>query len=237
MLKLKPMNYHVLKERTRQDAESMARIYSVDRMLAENLTPKAFMLYFEMIFDAIDYGNDGETGNNICHYYKQDGKSLDRESANELIEKCLVSAVNENGVCQVLNWDCRQKKSDSSKDRISKHLEKRFNALIDELCAGRKKPEGLPEEVVVWGANNKRWGNKDDVRFADKLAKRIQKHVPDYVLGIADVNHARLIIRETGFNNERPRKAFRVIDDLAAGGGKLTMEKVRKGAKAVKDGN
>lgn len=206
-------------ERTRADARHAFKMYAADMDILRALTPNAALKWVELMAD--------------CAVNKTD--TLIIAVANNH-QKELVSELKENGLLTLTDegWKVEgfaQRTNTAEKLRLARSNEKRRKKQIQAWCdeiIKNPKPKGVPDNAIVWGGNEKRWGTMEDVQLAHAIYKNVSKRNDQFKFGITLINQCRLLKDQFGVNHKETIGLFGAINRAFERGKKVTVNNLRE---------
>lgn len=206
-------------ERTRADARHSFKMYAADMDILRALTPNAALKWVELMAE--------------CAVSKSDTLliAMANEHQREILEEIKGAGLIEftvdgwklKGFSQRLNTAAQLRSARSNEKRRKKQIQ----AWCDEIIKN-PKPKGVPDEAIVWGGNEKRWGTAEDVQLAHAIYKNVSKRNDQFKFGITLINQCRLLKDQFGVNHTETIGLFNAIHRAFEKGRKVTVNNLRE---------
>lgn len=211
--------------RTQAHARKSFRMYAEDQKILCQLSHNAIGFYMKLLCEAASL-QSAQTE----FPYHAESAGIPYSVFKELEEKGLISKGEAKTI--IINGFEQRLTNQASKARKRRFDQKKREQEIKQLCKSiikNKKPEGVPDDAIVWGGNEKRWARRDDVAMAMSLHKYIESKGSNIELGITFINQVRLLRQTVGesLGHNKMIHVYKGLDAYFAKGGVVTTGTLR----------
>lgn len=205
-------------ERTRADARKSCKLYAADLEIINGLRDVTAIWYVKMLLSV------AENQSSITSIHKSDVAItvLDELTEHDLIGFSSNLMVFVNDASQRLNITEKARKQRYNQRQRDSDIKE----LVDKVIKN-PKPDGVPDNAVVWGGNVKRWGLLEDVILARGVHNYVSRFNPAFSFGITLINQCRLMRQELGIKHNEPVALYSAIERVFKSGKKLTINNMR----------